>query len=185
MERLQQFARAEGFSSRVAAQVGLAHRPSSRTNYQLKWSVYRDWCCSESHSISHPSLPKVADFLFWLCQLRGLSVSSILSYRSMLAAVFHFRLPTLSADPVLRDLIRSFKLETPSRPVCPPAWDLSLVLQCLNSSQFEPLHLCSLRNLTKKVLLVALATAKRVGELQAVSRMVPFVGRDACLSYVP
>ena len=32
--------------------------------------------------------------------------------------------------------------------------------------------------------LVALATAKRVGELQAVSRTVSFVGSDACLSYV-
>ena len=79
-------------------------------------------------------------------------MSSILGYHSMLAAVFCFRLPTFSADPVLRDLIHSFN---------------SLVLQCLNSSQFEPLHLCSLWNLTKKVLfLVALATAKRVGELQ-------------------
>ena len=33
---LQRFARAVGFSSRVAAQVGLARRSSSRTSYQLK-----------------------------------------------------------------------------------------------------------------------------------------------------
>ena len=38
----------------------------------------------------------------------------------------------------------------------------------------------------KKVLfLLALATAKRVGELQAFSRSVSFVRADACLSYVP
>ena len=33
--------------------------------------------------------------------------------------------------------------------------------------------------------LLALATAKRVGELQALSSVVTFVGSDACLSYVP
>ena len=54
------------------------------------------------------------------------------------------------------------------------------------SPLFEPLHLCSLRPLTKKVLfLVALATAKRVGELQAISRTVSFFSSDVCLSYVP
>ena len=50
---------------------------------------------------------------------------------------------------------------------------------------FEPLRLCSVRNLTKKVLcLVALATAKTVGKLQAISRTVSFVNSDACFSYI-
>ena len=61
---VQRFARTEGFSSRVATQVGFARRPSSRTNYQVKWSVYRRWCRVEGHSISRPTLPKVSDFLF-------------------------------------------------------------------------------------------------------------------------
>ena len=61
-----------------------------------------------------------------------------------------------------------------------------MILRFLNSSAFEPLASSSLRNLTKKVLfLVSLATAKRVGELQAVSRYVSFVTSDACLSHVP
>ena len=68
----------------------------------------------------------------------------------------------------------------------PPSWDLSKVLRFLLSDAFEPLRDALLRTLTKKVLfLLALATAKRVGELQALSRLVSFVGGDACLSYVP
>ena len=93
-------------------------------------------------------------------------MSSILGYISLLAAVFRFKLPEISSAPVLKHLIRSFKVEAPPRPVWPPAWDLHIVLQYLNSSSFEPLHQCSLRTLTRKVLfLISLATAKRVGEL--------------------
>ena len=74
----------------------------------------------------------------------------------------------------------------PCRPLRPPAWDLAAVLTYLNSAIFEPLQLASLRSLTKKVLfLLALATAKRVGEIQALSRSVSFVRADACVSYVP
>ena len=57
-------------------------------------------------------------------------------------------------------------------------------MRYLNSSHFEPLSQASLRALSQKALfLLALATAKQVGELQALSS-VTFVGLDACLSYI-
>ena len=172
--------------SAVASQASLACRPSSRTNYQLKWSVYRSWCHSLGHLVSHPTLSMVADFLCWLRSARGLSVSSIKGYGSMLSAVFRFHLPSLSSHPVLRDLLRSFRLSSAERLLRPPAWDLSVVLRFLNSSAFEPLAQAPLRALSQKTLFrLALATARRVGELQALSPVVTFVGHDACLSYVP
>ena len=104
----------------------------------------------------------------------------------MLSAVFHFHLPSLSSHPVVRDMLRSFCLETVECQLRPPAWDLSMVLRFRNSSAFEPLSDAPLRALTQKVLfLLALATAKRVGELQALSSVVTFVHGDACLSYIP
>ena len=104
----------------------------------------------------------------------------------MLSAVFRFQLPSLSSHPVLRDLLRSFALESAPRQLRPPASDLTLVLRFLNTSSFEPLAEVPLRALTQKVLfLVAFATAKRVSELQALSSVVTFVHGDACLSYVP
>ena len=60
----------------------------------------------------------------------------------------------------------------------PPAWDLSKVLQYLVTSAFEPLSQASFRALTLKTLfLLALATAKRVGELQALSFWSPLLVR--------
>ena len=139
LETLRHFMRAAGFSSTVASQASLSRRPSSRKAYQLKWQVYRAWCRSHGHSVSRPSLFKVADFLCWLRSSRGLSVSSIRGYHSMLSAVFRFHLPSLSSHPVIRDLLRSFCLETAERQLRPPAWDLSIVLRFLNSSTFTPL----------------------------------------------
>ena len=183
---LQRFTRAAGFSSAVAEQSSLARRPSSRSVYQVRWSIYRAWCHDNGHSVSRPTLAKVADFLYWLRYTKGLSVSSLRGYRSVLSAVFRFHLPSLSSDPVIRDLLRSFRLSSVERVMRPPAWDLSKVLTYLVSPAFEPLSQASFRALTLKTLfLLALATAKRVGELQALSSIVTFVAGDACLSYIP
>ena len=140
LETVQRFTRAAGFSSAVAEQASLARRPSSHSNYQLKWSVYRSWCHSQGHSISRPSLSKAADFLWWLRSVPDLSVSFIKGYRSMLSVVFKFHLPALSNHPVLRDLLRSFRVSAPSYPMHPPSWVLSKVLRFLNSGAFEPLR---------------------------------------------
>ena len=64
LETIKRFTRAGGFSKRVAQQVSLARRPSSRVGYQSKWLVFRQWCRLEGHSISRLSLPKIADFFF-------------------------------------------------------------------------------------------------------------------------
>ena len=185
LETLRRFTRAAGFSCTVASQASLSRRPSSRKAYQLKWQVYRAWCHSHGHSVSRPTLSKVADFLCWLRSAKNLGISSIRGYRSM-SAVFRFQLPSLSSHPVLQHLLRSFCLESAERQLRPPAWDLSLVLRFLDTSPFEPLSAAPLRALTQKVLFpLALATVKRVGELQALSSVVTFVHGDACLSYVP
>ena len=133
LETHRRFTRAAGFSSEVAAQASLVRRPSSRANYQLKWTVYWSRCRSHGHSVSCPILSKVADFLCWLRSARGLSVSSIRGYRSMLSAVFRFHLPSLSSDSVLHDLLWSFRLSSAECLLRPPEWNLSVVLRFFNS----------------------------------------------------
>ena len=186
LETIQRFEKSCGFSRHVTKQAALATKPSSRAGYQSKWLVYRRWCTSEGHSISRPSLPKIADFLFWLRRSKQLSVSAIMGYRFMLSAVFRSVLPEISTSAVLHDLLRSFRVEAPIRSVTPPAWNLLTVLEFLKSPIFEPLRQASLRDLTRKTLfLIALASAKRVSELQALSRTVSFSSSAAVVAYVP
>ena len=104
----------------------------------------------------------------------------------MLSAVFKFPLPEISNSPILKDLIRSFEISAPRPLFPPPPWDLDKVLQYLSGPPFEPLARASFLNKTKKALfLLAMATAKRVSELQALSFSVSFQGEDLVLYYDP
>ena len=182
----QRTARHLGFSLAVARQLAFCRRSSTRVNYQARWSSYLAWCRRQGHSVSRPTIAKIADFLLYLRRSLHLSYSSIASYCSMLIAVFRFVLPDISSHPVLHDLLRSFRIESPLLSSRFPPWDLLRVLSLLRGPPFEPLTSCSLRDLTwKGLFLVALATARRVGELQAVSLAVSFSGEDLFLSYLP
>ena len=148
---IERSARAFGFTSAVARQLARCRRASTRVNYQAKWSVFRAWCRRHGHSVSRPSVPKIASFLLYLRRSLSLSYSSIASYRSMLSGVFRFVFPELSSHFVLRDLC-SFRLQCPLSSSRVPPWDLSRVLSFLRGPLFEPLSSCSLRDLTRKVL---------------------------------
>ena len=63
VETLRRFARASGFSRSVARRLGQVRRQSSVANYQFKWLTYRRWCADKGHSVSQPSVSKVADYL--------------------------------------------------------------------------------------------------------------------------
>ena len=183
---IRRFARHEGFSNRVARQLCFARRRSTRKLYQHKWDIYRKWCHSKGHSISRPSIPKVADFLLFLHSKKRLSISTIKGYKAMLSAVFKLKIPLISNSPVLRDLLRSFEIVRPVRALRPPLWDVLKVLDSLRKPPFEPLESVPFRELTRKVLfLVSLATAKRVGELQALSHKVASNKEGMVLSYLP
>ena len=89
-------------------------------------------------------------------------MSSLRGSRSVFSAVFRFHLPSLSSDPVIRFLLRSFRLSSAGRVLRPHAWDLSMVLTYLVSPALEPLSQASFRALPLTTLfLLALATAKK------------------------
>ena len=127
----------------------------------------------------------MADFILFLFE-KKLSLPCIQGYRSMLSAVFRWKVPEIASSPVIRDLLRSFTVQRPVSGISPPCWDLTKVLGTLRGAPFEPLVEATFRDLTKKTLfLVSLVTARRVGELQALSAKVTRVGGDMSLAYLP
>ena len=186
MATLKRFAIQAGFSSAVAGQLIFSRRLPTRLNYQARWGTYRKWCKDFHHRSSSPSIAKIADFLTYMFKNKGAALSTIKGYRAMLVAVFKFPLPEISSSPVLKDLIRSFEISAPRPIFPPPPWDLDKVLEFLSGPPFEPLARASFLDKTKKALfLLAMATAKRVSELQALSFSVSFQGEDLVLYYDP
>ncbi|XP_064088546.1 uncharacterized protein LOC135202963 [Macrobrachium nipponense] len=177
--------RAKGFSAKSARAIANARRPSTTRVYQSKWDVFRRWCRTHKVSSSSTSVTQIADFLLFLREKCWLVVSTIKGYRSMLSSVFRHRGLNISEDKDLHDLIKSF--ETVKRTSClVPSWNLDVVLLFLRSSRFEPPHTASFRDLSMKTLfLCALASAKRVSELQALEGEVGFQGGSAVCSFLP
>ena len=92
----------------------------------------------------------------------------------------------LSSDTVLREVIKTCSRQVPWPPYRAPSWNVDVVLKALTDPPFEPLDQASFPDLSRKTLfLVALATAKRVGELSALSMVTATQGRDFILSYFP
>lgn len=128
---------------------------------------------------------EIADFLLYLREQCNLAVSTIKGYRSMLSSVFRHRGLNISDNKDLHDLIRSFETSKNKSPR-PPSWNLDVVLKFLMSSKFEPPRSASFRDLTRKSLfLFALASAKRVSELQALEGSVGFKKDSAICSFQP
>ena len=186
MATIKRFARQAGFSSTVAGQLVFCRRQSTRLNYQARWGTYRMWCRDFGHRSSSPSISKIAEFLTYLFKRKGAALSTIKGYRAMLSAVFKFPLPEISTSPILKDLVRSFEISAPRPLFPPPPWYLDKVLKYLSGLPFEPLARASFLDKTKKALfLLAMSTAKRVSELQALSFSVSFQGEDLVLYYDP
>ena len=90
----------------------------------------------------------------------------------MLSSVFKFCLLEISSSPILKDLVRSFEISAPRPLHHTPPWDLDKILEYLSGPPFEPLA-------------EAMASAKRIGELQALSFSVSYRGDDLVLHYDP
>ena len=183
---LKRFASQAGFSETVAGQLALCRRKSTRLNYQARWGKFRKWCRDFHHRSSEPTIPKIAEFLTFLFKTEKAAVSTIRGYRAMLSSVFKFCLKEISSSPILKDLVRSFEIPAPRPLHHSPPWDLDKVLEYLSGPPFEPLAEASFQNKTRKALfLLTMATAKRIGELQALSFSVSHRGDDLVLHYDP
>jgi len=125
----------KGFSSRSAEAVLNVHRPSTRTVYDARWKTFLKWCEGKKLQPGTIPIPKIADFLIHLRDVRKLKGCSIAGYLSVVATVRNVTTDTrLSAIPELSAIIKGFKQEDQTRGFRPPDWDLDLVLQSLTNS---------------------------------------------------
>ena len=173
VETLKRHYRNSGFLGRAARVFSGILRESSSRLYQSRWKIFCGWCRGRGVAPVNATVPVVVDFLIHLRQDKGLSVSAVKGYCSALNSVLALKGRDLAMSREITTLLRSFSRSVNPVELRPPAWDVSLVLQSLTGAPYEPLRTCEERFLAQKTLfLLALASAKRIGELHALSYRV-------------
>ncbi len=156
--------------SRVIDTLTEARAPSTRRLYALKWGVFVKWC-HQAHI--DPVTCTVLDVLSFL-QYRLDSGSLPWTLKVYVAAIAAFRSPqggqSIGRDPMVVSFLKGARRLHPPRPPSVPPWDLEVVLRALSQPPFEPLTSVGLKELSlKTTLLLALASAKRIGDLHTFS----------------
>ncbi len=164
----------------VVDTITLARAPSTKHAYALKWNLFVEWCSSHTEDPRRCPIRVVLSFLQQGLE-RRLSPSTLKVYVAAIAAN-HDPVEGKSVgkhDWVVR-FLRGARRLNPPRPPSIPSWDLSLVLRALQQGPFEPLQTVEPKFLSMKtLLLLALASIKRVGDLHA------FSVDDSCLQFGP
>ncbi|KAI2647055.1 putative rhizopine catabolism regulatory protein MocR [Labeo rohita] len=161
---------ASSLSTEVVETILHSRAPSTRKLYALKWKLFTSWCGRHQQDPVNCPVGSVLEFLQDRLSA-GLSHSTLKVYVAAIAA-YHSPLGGLSVgkDPLVTRFLRgALRLRPPVRPRV-PTWDLSVVLEALCRPPFEPIEEISDKLLSlKTVLLPALSSLKRVGDLQALS----------------
>ena len=170
---VKQLLRKSSFSRGAASDMSRCVRESTLNVYQSKWLAFCNWCRGRGVAPVNASVPLIVDFFRHLVRDKGLSVSAVRGYRASLNSVFALKGRDLAASREVSMLFRSFSKAARPERLRPPNWDVSLVLQSLTRAPYEPLRSADERFLAQKTLvLIALASAKRIGELHALSYRV-------------
>ena len=99
--------------------------------------LFCGWCCGRGVAPVNATVPLIVDFLFHLRHDKGLSVSAVKGYRSALNSVFAPKDMELADSRPISMLIRSFSKSVRLEELCPPAWDVTLVLQSLTRATMD------------------------------------------------
>ena len=177
-----------GFSGRAARVLSGCLRSSTSRLYQSRWQIFCGWCRGRGVAPVNATVPVVVDFLIHLRHDMGLSVSAVKGYSSALNSVLALKGRDLASFRKITMLLRSFSRSVDPVELRPPAWDVALVLQSLTGAPYEPLRTCDERFLAQKtLLLLALAWAKCIGELHALSYRVSHSRNwgEVSFSFVP
>ncbi len=169
----------DGLPAEVQETIASARAPATRKLYSSKWGVFESWCLTRAIDPVNCPVGPVLEFL----QERltaGAAATTLRVYVAAIAARRELDEIPLGRHRLVSAFMRGARRLRPVRPTAVPSWDLSVVLEGLVTAPFEPLESASDRILTLKVvLLLALTSLKRVGDLQA------FSVSETCMDFAP
>ncbi|XDV51168.1 hypothetical protein PO909_020095 [Leuciscus waleckii] len=154
----------------VRKTINNAKAPSTWDNYSSKWRVFSNWCQDKNLDPTNCGLDSILCFLQSLLD-SGRKVNTVRVY---VAAISHFHSIVegllVGKHMLVTQFLKGTRRLYPEKRLRSPSWDLPMVLQSLTKAPFEPLAQADLKSLMwKTVFLLAICSAKRVGELHSLT----------------
>ncbi|XP_069582064.1 uncharacterized protein [Ranitomeya imitator] len=170
LEFERQLLKVRGFSDSVINTLLTSRKRSTTDIYVRVWKKFLNLYPSALSS----EIP-VSTILEFLQKGRdlGLSVNTLKVQVSALGALYSHN---VAGNRWIARFISACQRSEPVQIPQMPPWDINLVLEALTGHPFEPLDLAHIKYISlKTVLLVALVSARRVGDIQALSVDPPFM----------
>jgi integrase len=168
MEDFRQRKQMQGLSEDAAALATKAWRKGTRSAYDSAWAKWDSWCNQRSIDPVSSSVEEVAEFLTGMFKA-GYEYSTINLHRSAISAL-HEELEGLPVGQhsLIKKIMTGVFQEKPPQPRYNETWDVDVVLQYIsNLGRNEDLSDTELTH--KLAMLLALTTASRVSEIQALN----------------
>ena len=131
--------REQGFSVEVAERIAAPQRLSTRTIHKSKWALCEKWCRENLVDFSTPSVKQVSDFFLYLYQDQNRRPSTIDGYRKAIVDTLGPAGHHISQSLDLHRLLSTFHRDRPKSSRNLPKWNLSVVLNELTKSPFDPM----------------------------------------------
>ena len=176
LEGLGQSLKTAGISKDAAETIEAAHRPSTRALYKRKWEVFRVWCDKQHVNPVHPPIRKVINYLQHLLSVH-IKVATILTHISALSVCCDpIEGASIGCHPLVKTWVKGSKALNPRIRTLMPSWSLPVVLSALREQPYEPMAKADLKYVTlKTAFLIAITSARRISELQALCMAEPFL----------
>ncbi|XP_061473466.1 uncharacterized protein LOC133380355 [Rhineura floridana] len=160
----------KGISPQVLETMMASRRPSTLRIYESTWKAFSSWSQKKGILPRKAGVNQILSFLQDGLSL-GLRPNTLKRQVLALSAILSRSLDNpIGSHPFIKRFLRGATVTAPPTVRHYPTWDLHKVLSALQRPPFEPLSQVSLRLLSFKVLfLVAITSARRVSELNALS----------------
>ena len=165
-----------GISAKAAETISKALRQSSKNLYHEKWTCFKRWCQKGNIHPLHTTPKHILDYLESLAEI-NLMPNTVLSHVSALSSCLPpMEGTTVGSLPLVTKWLHGYTAMNPPRRNIAPPWELNIVLEALREPPFEPLGKAEPIFLTwKTAFLIAITSARRVSELQALCAVAPYL----------
>ncbi|KAK7910458.1 hypothetical protein WMY93_015142 [Mugilogobius chulae] len=159
-----------GLPSPVVDTIQGARAPSTIRAYSSRWRLFSSWCSERGLDPVSCPVQGVLEFLQNLLE-KGRAASTLAVFASAIVTGHRgFAGYTARTHPLVKRFLRGALRSRPPLRRAPPCWELQVVLDGLSGPPFEPLERAEMDCLSiKTAILLALASAKRAGDLCALS----------------